>query len=186
MNKDIFRIRPDEKSKNVKERILDIAIRLFYSQGIKHTGINQIISESRVAKASFISIFINNTYMVWNDWFSLHSIALDNLSALYERITCQGATYSTLTDIFGKDLDDIFSIGEITENLLFLGSSSGFIFLYEPSGNAGIIIFRSFIYITYFDLHKPEFLPIPGSVYEIPHLFFEDFQIIQYILSDIN
>jgi len=57
MKKDIFRIRPEKKTKNVKERILDVAIRLFYLQGIKHTGINQIINESKVAKASFYQYF---------------------------------------------------------------------------------------------------------------------------------
>ncbi len=37
---------------SVRERILQTAMKLFYSQGIKSTGINQIIEESKVAKAS--------------------------------------------------------------------------------------------------------------------------------------
>lgn len=40
-----------------RERILRTAIDLFYRQGIKATGINQIIAESGVAKASFYTHF---------------------------------------------------------------------------------------------------------------------------------
>ncbi len=40
-----------------RERILRIAIDLFYRQGIRATGINQIIAESGVAKASFYTHF---------------------------------------------------------------------------------------------------------------------------------
>ncbi|MBN2444404.1 MAG: TetR/AcrR family transcriptional regulator [Spirochaetales bacterium] len=55
--KDIFSIKKKKKIPNVRERIIDTAIRLFYSQGIMRTGINQIISESHVAKASFYQHF---------------------------------------------------------------------------------------------------------------------------------
>jgi AcrR family transcriptional regulator len=41
----------------VKERILKRATELFYVQGVHNTGINQIIDESRVAKASFYHHF---------------------------------------------------------------------------------------------------------------------------------
>jgi AcrR family transcriptional regulator len=42
---------------SVRERILKTATHLFYIQGIKNTGINQIIAESMVAKASFYQYF---------------------------------------------------------------------------------------------------------------------------------
>jgi AcrR family transcriptional regulator len=42
---------------NVRDRVLLTAMRLFYSQGIKSTGVNQIIDESHVAKASFYKYF---------------------------------------------------------------------------------------------------------------------------------
>lgn len=41
----------------VKERIIFKALELFYIQGVHNTGINQIIDESGVAKASFYQYF---------------------------------------------------------------------------------------------------------------------------------
>lgn len=41
----------------VRERILKKAAELFYAHGVHNTGINQIIDESRVAKASFYHHF---------------------------------------------------------------------------------------------------------------------------------
>jgi len=43
--------------KPVKERLLETAERLFYQQGYHATGINQIITESETAKASFYQYF---------------------------------------------------------------------------------------------------------------------------------
>lgn len=45
------------KTLNVKERILETASDLFYNQGYNHTGINQIIAEANVAKASLYQHF---------------------------------------------------------------------------------------------------------------------------------
>ncbi len=42
---------------NPKTRILDVASRLFFEQGYQATGINQIIAEAKVAKASFYHHF---------------------------------------------------------------------------------------------------------------------------------
>jgi len=41
----------------VRERIIETACRLFYSQGYNRTGINQIIKEAEVAKASLYQHF---------------------------------------------------------------------------------------------------------------------------------
>jgi|JI9StandDraft_2_1071091.scaffolds.fasta_scaffold09566_2 AcrR family transcriptional regulator len=46
-----------KKGSSPKERILNTSIRLFYNQGYNATGINQIILESQVAKASFYEAF---------------------------------------------------------------------------------------------------------------------------------
>ncbi|PRY03136.1 TetR family transcriptional regulator [Pontibacter ummariensis] len=43
--------------KKVRERILDTAHELFYNQGYRNTGINQIIEEAEVAKASLYQHF---------------------------------------------------------------------------------------------------------------------------------
>jgi AcrR family transcriptional regulator len=40
-----------------RQRIIDTALRLFYEQGFRSTGVNQIIAESNVAKATFYSHF---------------------------------------------------------------------------------------------------------------------------------
>jgi AcrR family transcriptional regulator len=42
---------------DTKERIIETACRLFYSQGYNSTGINQIIEEAEVAKASLYQYF---------------------------------------------------------------------------------------------------------------------------------
>lgn len=42
---------------NPRQRILEVAARLFYEQGYQATGINQIIREASVAKASFYHHF---------------------------------------------------------------------------------------------------------------------------------
>jgi AcrR family transcriptional regulator len=64
MKPNIFGLQPEKKDRNVRERILDVATRLFYNQGTKHTGINQIIAESRVAKASFYQYFPSKEYLI--------------------------------------------------------------------------------------------------------------------------
>ncbi len=73
---------------NVRERVLLTAMRLFYSQGIKSTGINQIIEESRVAKASFYKYFpskrdlIKECVMEYDNYIKLKlvNIVLDSTS----------------------------------------------------------------------------------------------------------
>lgn len=45
------------EKQSVRERVIFTAMRLFYNQGIKSTGVNQIIAESKVAKASFYKYF---------------------------------------------------------------------------------------------------------------------------------
>ena len=42
---------------DTRERILDTAARLFYAQGYNSTGINQVIKEANVAKASLYQHF---------------------------------------------------------------------------------------------------------------------------------
>ncbi|GAX61911.1 TetR-family transcriptional regulator [Candidatus Scalindua japonica] len=61
-----------------REKIIDTALRLFYEQGYLATGINQIITESQVAKATFYSHFsskenlcvayLQARHVIWMEW----------------------------------------------------------------------------------------------------------------------
>jgi len=64
--------------KNARDRILETALDLFYRQGYLATGINQIIAESHVAKATFYSNFpskdalciayLQARHLLWMGW----------------------------------------------------------------------------------------------------------------------
>ncbi len=63
---------------NPRGRIIDTALRLFYEQGYLATGINQIISESQVAKATFYNhfsskenlcvVYLQARHIIWMGW----------------------------------------------------------------------------------------------------------------------
>lgn len=63
-----------------KDRILDVAYRLFYQDGIRATGIDRIIAESGVAKMSFyrnfkskadlVAAYLNVRHDWWMAWFT--------------------------------------------------------------------------------------------------------------------
>ena len=62
---------------NVKDKILDVASRLFYDQGYNLTGINQIIEEADIARASLYNHFDSKTELLLayldktrQDWFA--------------------------------------------------------------------------------------------------------------------
>jgi len=67
-----------ETESNPRQRIIETALRLFYQQGYRATGINQIIAESNVAKATFYSHFpskeklcvayLQARHTIWMDW----------------------------------------------------------------------------------------------------------------------
>jgi AcrR family transcriptional regulator len=67
-----------ETENNPRQRIIDTALRLFYQQGYRATGINQIIAESNVAKATFYSHFpskeqlcvayLQTRHTIWMGW----------------------------------------------------------------------------------------------------------------------
>lgn len=62
------------KKGSPKERILETATRLFYEQGYRATGINQIIKEARVAKASFYDHYVSKEELVLD--YLKHSMKL--------------------------------------------------------------------------------------------------------------
>jgi AcrR family transcriptional regulator len=51
-------VKPDKQSRSLpRERIMSVAADLFYKQGYRATGINEVIEKSGVAKATFYSHF---------------------------------------------------------------------------------------------------------------------------------
>ena len=64
----------DRSSVPARQRLLDAANRLFYRQGYRSTGINQLIDEADVAKASF-----------YNHFSSKEELALAYLQRRHER-----------------------------------------------------------------------------------------------------
>ncbi|MEN8189320.1 MAG: TetR/AcrR family transcriptional regulator [Thermodesulfobacteriota bacterium] len=81
-----------------RERIIETALRLFYSQGYLATGINQIISEAKVAKATFYTHFpskeelcvayLQARHVVWMGWLedsvSGHKTAEEKLIGVFD------------------------------------------------------------------------------------------------------
>ena len=69
-----------QKQQNARDRILDTAMRLFYQDGIRATGIDKIIGESGVAKMSFyrnfpskadlVTAFLLRRHDFWMSWFT--------------------------------------------------------------------------------------------------------------------
>lgn len=102
------------KSQNPKDRILDTATRLFYEQGYLATGINQIIAEAKVAKASFYQHFpskealavkyleaYNSSFFKQLDYITQQSIEpknkilalFDHLNDFSQQAECRGCAF---------------------------------------------------------------------------------------------
>lgn len=67
------------KKLGVKERIIETASNLFYNQGYSQTGINQIIAEANVAKASMYQHFRSKEDIAVAYLKERHTIWLGNL-----------------------------------------------------------------------------------------------------------
>lgn len=67
------------RSDSARQRILETAMRLFYAEGLRATGIDRIIAESNVAKMSFyrhfpsksdlVCAFLEERHRRWMAWF---------------------------------------------------------------------------------------------------------------------
>ncbi|MBW7458047.1 TetR/AcrR family transcriptional regulator [Paenibacillus sepulcri] len=68
-----------EKKESAKERILRTASALFYSEGVRAVGIDRIIEESGVAKASFYRNFASKDDLVVAYLEYRHGINMDNM-----------------------------------------------------------------------------------------------------------
>jgi AcrR family transcriptional regulator len=69
----------EPETTSVRDRVLSTAARLFYQDGIRATGIDRVISEAKVAKASFyhhfpskaelVSAFLGLRHRFWMSWY---------------------------------------------------------------------------------------------------------------------
>ena len=68
-----------------RERIIEKALILFYLQGANNTGINQIIKESGVAKASFYDHFSSKDDLVIECTKTYSALLIDKLQSYYQK-----------------------------------------------------------------------------------------------------
>jgi AcrR family transcriptional regulator len=80
-----------DSESNPRQRIIDTALRLFYQQGFRATGINQIIAESEVAKATFYSHFPSKEKLCVTYLQARHGIWMGWLKESVERRTSPAA-----------------------------------------------------------------------------------------------
>jgi AcrR family transcriptional regulator len=92
--------------KNIEEKVLDTAQRLFYEQGYHNTGVNQIIEEAGIAKASLYKYYpgkqdIGLAYLNLKakNWFKQLNGNLSGLNSPEEKIK---KTYDFLEDLYVK------------------------------------------------------------------------------------
>jgi AcrR family transcriptional regulator len=119
---------------NPRERIIDTALHLFYEQGYLATGINQIISESQVAKATFYNHFpskeklcvayLQARHIIWMEWLKnsveVHTSAEECLQGVFvflrewmERCNFRGCAFlniaSEVPTLNNKIRDEVIS-----------------------------------------------------------------------------
>lgn len=58
----------------LKQRVLDTADRLFYAEGVRAVGIDRVIAESGIAKASFYRFFASKDELI-ADWIAMRDLA---------------------------------------------------------------------------------------------------------------
>lgn len=75
-----LRMRRNQCNPSARQRILATAQRLFYREGIRATGVDRLIAESGVTKATFyrhfpskndlIKAYLEDRHKLWMDWFA--------------------------------------------------------------------------------------------------------------------
>lgn len=61
----------------LKQRVLDTADRLFYAEGVRAVGIDRIIADSGIAKASFYRFFASKDVLI-AEWIGMRDLAWRN------------------------------------------------------------------------------------------------------------
>jgi AcrR family transcriptional regulator len=93
----------DRQPANVRERIVETSIKLFYGAGIRATGIDKIIAEAGVAKKSFyhhfpskadlVSEFLRKRHDNWMAWFT---------ASVTKKLEKRGAGLEVIADVLGE------------------------------------------------------------------------------------
>lgn len=120
-----------------KERILETASILFHQQGYNSTGINQIISEANVAKASFYQhfkskdelciAFLNWRHQYWFDALSDYTSksknkrtkvlsAFDFIISMNEKENFRGCSFLNILSEISKEQDRILTVIQAHKN----------------------------------------------------------------------
>ena len=120
-----------------KERILEKASILFHQQGYNSTGINQIISEANVAKASFYQHFkskddlcvefLNRRHRYWFDEFSNYISKSKNLKIkvisafdfviyMNEKENFRGCSFLNILSEISKEQENILFVIQAHKN----------------------------------------------------------------------
>lgn len=73
---------PDPRPRSARHRLLDTATRLFYAEGIRAVGIDRIIAEAGVAKATFYNHFPSKDDLVLAYIEELDELGRDAVAAL--------------------------------------------------------------------------------------------------------
>jgi len=109
-----------------RERILETAMRLFYAEGIRAVGIDRLIAESQVAKASFyrhfpskddlVLAFLRRRHERWMAWFA---------GRLAARCEAQGDAMERVAEVLGEWFAEDGFRGCAFINTLAEGSARG-------------------------------------------------------------
>jgi AcrR family transcriptional regulator len=97
----------DQQPVNARERIVETALKLFYQNGLRATGIDRIIAESGVAKMSFyrhfpskgdlISEFLRRRHDNWMAWFT---------ATVSKKLEKRGSGLEVIADVLGEWFDE--------------------------------------------------------------------------------
>lgn len=94
---------------NVRNRIIIKALELFYIQGINSTGINQIIKESKVAKASFYQYFPSKDDLIYECLISYNNESMARLKSIMD-------SSSTIQEFINKSVSTVKAGIQISKN----------------------------------------------------------------------
>ncbi len=122
-----------------RERILATASILFHQQGYNSTGINQVINEAKVAKATFYQHFkskddlcvefLNKRHLYWFDELSNYTSkekklkakiisAFDFIIQMNEKENFRGCSFLNILSEISKDQDNILKVIQAHKNEL--------------------------------------------------------------------